>query len=104
MSTWLCPRRQYYLERKKQFKIPLTKDETDVEFLDRSFRKAFSYGNNVNVDISFQVYDDGWEEFVEIDREEEIKDRAKVTAVVMPSLITPSGSEVRYSKISSPLS
>ena len=87
-----------YLELKKQFVIPSNKNVSDVEYLACCFkiRKAFSYGNNVNVDISFQMYDASWDEFVEIDEDSEINDRAKIKAVIMPSLATPTESEVRH--------
>ena len=70
-------------------KIPERKEESDLAFIHKEFMKSFSFEKNVGLCLSFQKYDDEWEEFVEIDDEEIIGHKEKIKVVVMPILGTP---------------
>ena len=71
------------------FTIPDGKDETDVQYLESQFRRAFSYHGNVSVSVSFQKFDADWNEYVELDENSRIANRDKLKVVVSPRLVTP---------------
>lgn len=71
------------------FKIPKEKGVSDVEFLVQEFKKKFSYDSNVQVTITFQRFEDEWGERVELEKDEVVNNKDKLTAVVTPILVTP---------------
>ena len=83
-----------YLDRNKRINIPRLKEETDIEFLQSEFRKSFNLSGNVSIVISFQRYDPEWEEYVEIENYEDVKNKEKLKVVVAPCLHTPTESMV----------
>lgn len=78
-----------FMDRKKVLKIGPNTQISDISFLTKQFRKEFSYEGNVNVAITFQRYDPGWDEMVDLDPDSRINDKDKLTAVVTPILVTP---------------
>lgn len=58
-----------YLERNKVFKIPQV-DEAgeDLVCLKELFKKEFDIRPSLDMKISFQRYDQEWEEFVELEK------------------------------------
>ena len=78
-----------YLDRNKLMEIPEHKVETDLMFLDDSFRHLFSYCDNVSITVSFQRFDSEWDEYIELSEGDMIQDRDKLKAVVIPALKTP---------------
>ena len=70
-------------------KIPEEKMESDLMFLDKSFRRLFSYSNNVSISVSFQRFDDDWDEYIELCEEDVIQHKDKLKAIVIPAMKTP---------------
>ena len=88
-----------YLERNKKFSLPEGKELSDIEYLRKEFLKAFAFNErSVNLVVTFQIFEKEWDEFVEIEEDAVIADKAKLKAVVMPILgetcLTPS--QVRH--------
>ena len=56
-----------YLERNKILKVPSDTDSTtDLEFLEREFRREFLFdqdADNVGLTVTFQRYEPEWEEY-----------------------------------------
>ena len=76
-----------YLEWNKKFTLPVKKELSDVEFLRKEFLKAFAFNErSVNLIVTFQIFEKEWDEFVEIEEDAVIADKAKLKAVVMPIL------------------
>ena len=80
-----------YLDRNK---IPRLKEETDIEFLQFEFCISFNLSKNVSIVISFQWYDPEWEEYVEIENYEDVKDKEMLKVVVAQCLHTSTESMV----------
>lgn len=78
-----------FMDRRKVLKIAPNTQISDISFLTKEFRKEFSFERNVNVAITFQRYDPGWDEMVDLDPDSRINDKDKLTAVVTPILVTP---------------
>ena len=70
-----------YMERNKVFKIPLNDSvKPDVRFLEEEFRQEFQMGSHVC--ITFQKYDLEWEEYVDIEDFDVVKNKEKLKVVV----------------------
>lgn len=79
-----------HLERRVVFKVPSDqKDIHDVEFVAQEFRKKFSYGSNVHVSITFQRFNSLWGEHIDLEEDDVINDKDKLTAVITPILVAP---------------
>ena len=89
-----------YLERNKKFTIPSDRDVLDIQYLRKEFLNAND--RNVNLVVTFQAYEKDWDAYVEIEEHEDIPNKSKVMAVVMPvlqeSCSTPSVFESKTSK------
>ena len=85
-----------YLSSNKKIRIPRFKDVTDLEYIDREFRRVFNpgavKGSSVSLVISFQRYDTDWQEYVDIEKDDEVSHKEKLRAVVLPHLQTPTES------------
>ena len=92
-----------YLERNKVITIPVVKEGSDVQFIRSRFIQLFSFEKNVGLCLSFQKFDDEWQEYVELDDTEDVKNKEKIKVVVMPVLGTPGssndGTAVSYTTI-----
>ena len=75
-----------YQENRKKVVIPAEKTESDLEFLESSFCTHFKFQNQVNLVISFQRFDKDFEEFVDLEPDEELLD---LNVIVTPILISP---------------
>ena len=57
-----------YLERNKILKVPSDTDSTtDLEFLEREFRREFLFdqdADNIGLTVTFQRYEPEWEEYI----------------------------------------
>ena len=73
-------------------KIPRDKELSDVEYLENEFRKCFTYEGNVSTAVPFHRYSPGWDDYVELDRDEIANDKEKLKVVVIPRLVTPASS------------
>ena len=78
-----------YLERNKVIKVPIQKQESDLQYLRKEFIKSFSFEKTVGISFSFQKFDSEWGEFVEIDEDAELADKEKIKVVVIATLGTP---------------
>lgn len=84
-----------YLEKKKRITIPSEKSESDLEYLKREFLTKFKFESNVKLDITLQKFYADWpNDYVDLEDTDEIEDRDKLKAVVVPILTqeTPEGS------------
>lgn len=73
-----------YLKRNKKFTLPQGKELSDVQYLRKEFLKAFAFSERcVNLVVTFEKE---WDEYVEIEEDATIADKAKLKAVVMPIL------------------
>ena len=76
-----------YLERNKKFTIPSDKDVSDIQYLRKEFLNAFAFNDrNVNLVVTFQAYEKDWDAYVEIEEHDDIPNKSKLMAVVMPVL------------------
>ncbi len=75
-----------YLERKKVFKVP-NNIENDIAYLKSEVLEGFDFGTNVNLDVTFQKYDEEWEDFVDVARDFKVANKDRLKAVVTPCLI-----------------
>ena len=75
-----------YLERKQVFKVPNT-IEDDILYLKSEVLKGFTFGTNVNLEVTFQKYDKEWEDFVDVPEDYRVAEKDRLKAVVTPSLI-----------------
>ena len=78
-----------YQENRKKVLIPKEKATSDLKFLESSFRTLFKFEKQVNLVISFQRFDKAFNEFVDLDDDEELRDLEKLSVVVTPVLVTP---------------
>ena len=71
-----------YLERKKKFSLPTVKDLSDVQYLKREFLTAFAFKQEraVNLSVSFQSFDKEFDDFVEVEEDDDIPDKTKLKA------------------------
>ena len=65
-------------ERKKIFKIPIVKEESDIEYLQKEFKKEFSW----NSEVIFQRFSKDWNEAVDLESDDTIIDKDRLIAVV----------------------
>ena len=89
-----------HLDRNKVLKVPSEKDETDIAYLEKEFRKALSYEGNVSITVSFHHFDEEWDDFVELDEAAVVVDKGKLKVVVTPQLVTPTHSSATLEKVS----
>ena len=59
-----------YLERNKIIKIPPATGITDLEYLEAEFRRCFRFENNVALEVTFQRFDEDWNDYVEIEKDD----------------------------------
>ena len=78
-----------YQDNRKKVSIPKEKATSDLKFLESSSRMLFKFQDQVNLVISFQRFDKAFNEFVDLDDDEELHDLEKLNVVVTPILITP---------------
>ena len=72
-----------YLDKKKLVKIPLNhKVDSDLQFLTGEFIKLFSVEDSSNVSVTFQQYDSGWDEYIDLDLTDTLLHKDKVKAIV----------------------
>lgn len=69
-----------HLERKVVFQIPQEKDISDVKFLIMKFQKKFNLKSNMQV--IFQRFDAEWEQLVDLEEDDLIDDKDKLTAII----------------------
>ena len=81
-----------YLERNKVIRVPIVKEDTDLEFIRKEFIKLFSFEGNVRLCLSFQRFDEDWQDYVEIDEGDDIENKEKIKVIVIPVLGTPGSS------------
>ena len=85
-----------HLDRKVIFKIPKEKDVNDIEFLVLEFKKKFSI---VRDTITFQRFDADWDQNVDLEEDEVLNDKDKLTAVITLSLLTSQNEKVAHAFI-----
>ena len=78
-----------YGDRKKVLKIKVDSQLTDLEFVTKEFKKEFSFDSNVNIVLTFQRFDSEWGEYIDLEPEATLNHKDKLTAVVTPTLVTP---------------
>ena len=81
-----------YLERNKVIRVPIVKEDTDLEFIRKEFIKLFSFEENVRLCLSFQRFDEDWKDYIEIDEGDDIENKEKIKVIVIPVLGTPRSS------------
>ena len=76
-----------YLEKKKRMVIPPEKSESDFEYLKCEFLTQFKFEQNVKLNITFQKFYTEWpNDYVDLEDTDEIEDKDKLKAVVIPIL------------------
>ena len=80
-----------YLERNKVIRVPIVKEDTDLEFIRKEFIKLYSFEENVRLCLSFQRSDEDWKDYIEIEGDD-IKNKEKIKVIVIPVLGTPRSS------------
>ena len=72
-----------YLERNKVIRIPESKKENDIDYLAKEFKKAFAFGRNVNILLTFQKFDQDWNEYIDLDDDSVLCNKDNIKAVVI---------------------
>ena len=77
-----------YCERNKKVSIPDSKTEdTDIEYLSKECKRSFSFSSNVNIKLTFQIYDPDWEMDVDLEDDYVAKSKDKLKLIVTPLLV-----------------
>ena len=71
-----------YLERNKVIRIPESKKENDIDYLAKEFKKVFAFDRNVNILLTFQKFDQDWNEYIDLDDDSVLCNKDKIKAVV----------------------
>ena len=82
-----------YLDHNKVVDVPMLKEESDVTFIKKEFRKQLSFGNQVSVEVTLQWFDQDWDEYVDLNSDDEVATREKLKVVVTSKLHTPTITE-----------
>ena len=100
-----------YLERNKVLKVPPNHEYTsDIEYLESAFCTEFSFEHTVNLTITFQKFDEDWDEYIDLEADAILQHKDKVKAVVSAKLVdlpatpetaTPQVRELEYADKSS---
>ena len=72
----------------KKVVISAEEGTNELAFLESVFRKLLNF-EQVNVAISFQRYDPDFEEFVDLEEDDELRNLEKLNVVVTPVLVIP---------------
>ena len=75
-----------YGERNKVISIPESKRGNDLNYLSQEFKKMFSFGDNVNLLLTFQKFDNDWCEYLDLEENCSLSNKDKIKAVVTPIL------------------
>ena len=75
-----------YGERNKVVSIPQSTGKSDLEFLSKEFKTVFSFGDNVNLLLTFQKFDSEWGEYLDLENNSTLFHKDKVNAIVTPIL------------------
>ena len=78
-----------YLGRNKLFKIKPEEGISDLNVLERDFKKEFKFHSNVRLQVTFERFDRDWDEYVELDTQCILGPKEKLKAVVTSTLATP---------------
>uniref|UniRef100_A0A1X7T5M6 PB1 domain-containing protein n=1 Tax=Amphimedon queenslandica TaxID=400682 RepID=A0A1X7T5M6_AMPQE len=78
-----------YMDRNRLVKIPEEKEGSDLSFLEKDFRKEFSYQGNIHIKITFQRFNEDWKEYIDLDNDEHVFSMEKLKVIVSPILKTP---------------
>ena len=76
-----------FKENRKKVVIPEAKPTRDLQFLESSFRKLFKFEQQINLAISFQRFDETFDELVDLEEGDLVENREKLNVVVTPILI-----------------
>ena len=81
-----------YLDRNKIIQIPSI-DSDELVYLKKEFRSNFCFGENVNIDVTFQKFDPDWNDYIDLESPLVLAHKDKLKAIVTPLLrdSTPSG-------------
>ena len=71
-----------YGERNKVVSIPQSTGKSDLEFLSKEFKTVFSFGDNVNLLLTFQKFDSEWGEYLDLEDNSTLFHKDKVNAIV----------------------
>lgn len=82
-----------YFDRNKVVDVPMLKEESNVTFIKKEFRKQFSFGNQVSVEVTLQRFYKDWDEYVDLNSDDEVAKREKLKVVVTSKLHTPTPTE-----------
>ena len=74
-----------YCERNKKIEIPDC--DNDIHYLTKECEKMFMFNSNVNIQITFQKYDEDWECYVDLDQSYVACNKNKLKLVVTPVLV-----------------
>ena len=81
-----------YLERNIFVKVPQNLQSSEIQYLEKEFRKLFHFGTNVHMTVIFQRYDTDWNEYIDLDEEAVLNEKDKLKVIVTPTITTPSPS------------
>ena len=74
-----------YLDRNKPVSIPKETDN-DIALLTKHFFKNFNFTKNVGLTVTFQRFDEEWDEYVDLDEDAVIQHKEKLKVIVSSSL------------------
>ena len=74
-----------YLERKKKIIIPKKSTKEEHDYLTKQFLHTFDLELNVKPQqVTFQRFDPEWDEYIDLEADEDLQNRDKLKVVVTP--------------------
>ena len=71
-----------YCDRNKKIIIP--DPGNHIEFLTKECIKSFFFSSNVNIQLTFQMFDNDWDCFVDLESDYVAKNKDKLKLIVTP--------------------
>ena len=82
-----------FLDRNKVVKIPEGIDGSELDYIRKQCKTLFSFQQQVSIKITLQRFSEDWNEFVNLEEGDTLKDKEKLKIVITPHLQTPDASE-----------
>ena len=74
-----------YLERKQVFEVP-SDIEDDISYRTSKVMKEFTFDTNVNLEVTFQKYDEEWDDYLDVGKDYKVETKDRLSAVITPRL------------------
>lgn len=75
-----------YLDSNKVVRIPQSISGDQLPYLTQQFKKAFLFGENVKLLVTFQKYNADWGEYIDLETPVVVEHKEKLKAIITPLL------------------